>query len=227
MTKNKLRILLVLLILLPPFAIFLSRFFFESNYFFSSLYKLIFLFPIVFAVYFEKKRLKTALFENFSINSFKKHLRISLVLGLLLATIYLLSFFIFKSYLDLEFVKEKLSLLIDLDAKKLIFVGAYIIIINSLLEEFFWRSFLFAKFKTIAPKALAYFIPALAFSFHHVMFYYNWFTLPFFITVTIGLIAYSLIMNKIFDYSKDLFSCWLIHALVDIVQITIAFVIFL
>ncbi len=227
MTKNKLRILLVLLILLPPFAIFLSRIFFESNYFFSSLYKIIFLFPIFFAIYFEKKSIKNALFENFELSSLKKHLKKSLFLGLLLASIYFSSFLIFRNYLDLEFVKEKLNLLIALDAKKLVFVGAYIIVINSLLEEYFWRSFLFAKFKTVAPKVLAYFVPALAFSFHHVMFYYDWFSLPFFITVTFGLVVYSLIMNKIFDYSKDLFSCWLIHSLVDIVQITIAFMIFL
>ncbi|MDX9970365.1 MAG: CPBP family intramembrane glutamic endopeptidase [Candidatus Gracilibacteria bacterium] len=185
------------------------------------------MFPIFFAVYFEKKSLKKALFENFSFDSFRKHLKKSLLLGLILATIYLSSFLIFKNFIDLESVKTNLSTLIDLDAKKLIFVGAYIIIINSILEEFFWRAFLFAKFKTVSPKFIAYLIPAIAFSFHHVMFYYNWFTLPIFITVTIGLIVYSLIMNKIFDYSKDLFSCWLIHALVDIVQISIAFMIFL
>ena len=72
----------------------------------------------------------------------------------------------------------------------------------------------------------AYIITGFAFSFHHIMFYYDWFTLPFFAIVTIGLTVSAIIMNSIFDKYKDLFSCWLVHALADTAQIGIAMIIF-
>jgi membrane protease YdiL (CAAX protease family) len=177
-------------------------------------------------MYFEKKHLKTALFENFSLKTIKRLFPKSLFLGLVLAVIYFSAFYLFKDFLVLDEIKAKLTGLISVNLEKLILVGLYIIIFNSLLEEYFWRSFLFKEFKKVVHPFLAYSLPAIAFSFHHVMFYYNWFSLPFFIAVTFGLVAYSLIMNKVFDYSKDLFTCWLVHALVDIVQISIAFIVF-
>ncbi len=148
-------------------------------------------------------------------------------LGIFLALIYFLAFLAFKDFISLGEITSGLKDSISLNTTNLIFIGAYIIFINSLLEEYFWRGFVFKKlFSSIKPLQ-AYLFSGIAFSFHHVMFYYNWFSPLFFILVTLGLVFYAMIMNFIFQKYKDLFSCWFIHIFADIAQIGIGFFIFM
>ena len=226
MRDKKQLILLLSLIIFPPIIIVLSRQILPNNYFFSSLYKLVFLSPIIFAMWSEKKSLKQALFQNFSFATFKKNIWRLTLLGIFLSGIYLTSFFVFKNLLDISTITSKLNSLININLTNLIFIGLYIIIFNSLLEEYFWRGFLFAKLDKILKPWQAYLITGIAFSFHHVMFYYNWFNLGFFVLVTFGLTVYALIMNYVFKKYQDLFSCWYVHIFADIAQIFIAFKIF-
>ncbi|MDD2656484.1 MAG: CPBP family intramembrane metalloprotease [Patescibacteria group bacterium] len=223
--KNKI-LLLLSLIIFPPIIIVLSRQILPNNYFFSSLYKLVFLSPIIFAMWSEKKSLRQSLFQNFSFATFKKNIWRLTLLGIFLSGIYLTSFFVFKNLLDISTITTKLNSLININLTNLIFIGLYIIIFNSLLEEYFWRGFLFAKLDKILKPWQAYLITGIAFSFHHVMFYYNWFNLGFFVLVTFGLTVYALIMNYVFKKYQDLFSCWYVHIFADIAQIFIAFKIF-
>lgn len=220
--KQKLTLFLALLIL-PPFVIFTSRELFSANYLFSSIYKIIFLFPLVYRVWIEKKSIKQGIVEHFSFSTLKKHIVPVVSIGVFLATVYIGSFMLFKGFLDLEGIAIKLQEVMDLNVTNLIFIGLYIILINSLLEEYFWRGFMFDKLRGLVSPWLAYALTGVAFSFHHVVFYYNWFTPLFFWLVTIGLIGYAVIMNYIFSRYKDLFSCWVIHAFADVVQIYIAF----
>ena len=224
--RNKI-ILLILLLILPPFIILLSRHFFSSNYFFSSIYKIIFLFPLFFRLFIEKKTLKQSFAQDFSLERLKKNIFPMIITGIVLVGVYLSSFFIFKNSLDLSLIATKLQGLISLNPSNLIFIGLYIIIVNSLLEEYFWRGFMFQELRNIVKPWLAYALTGIAFSFHHVMFYYNWFNLTFFLVVTIGLILYAVIMNFLLERYRDLFSCWIVHAFVDVVQIFIAFSIFI
>ncbi|PIZ95495.1 MAG: hypothetical protein COX80_04345 [Candidatus Magasanikbacteria bacterium CG_4_10_14_0_2_um_filter_33_14] len=224
-TKNKI-ILLLSLIIFPPIIIILSRQILPNNYFFSSLYKLVFLSPIVFALWSEKKTLKKSLTENFHFSTFKKNIGILTLIGISLAGIYLASFFIFQNFLDLNTITEKLKNLINITLTNLIFIGLYIIVLNSLLEEYFWRGFLFNNLEKFIKPWQAYLITGIAFSFHHVMFYYNWFNVGFFILVTFGLTAYAIIVSYVFKRYQDLFSCWYIHIFADLAQIFIAFKIF-
>jgi len=226
MRDKKQLILLLSLIIFPPIIIVLSRQILPNNYFFSSLYKLVFLSPIIFAMWSEKKSLRQALFQNFSFATFKKNILRLTLLGIFLSGIYLTSFFVFKNLLDISTITSKLNSLININLTNLIFIGLYIIIFNSLLEEYFWRGFLFAKLDKILKPWQAYLITGIAFSFHHVMFYYNWFNLGFFVLVTFGLTVYALIMNYVFKKYQDLFSCWYVHIFADIAQIFIAFKIF-
>ena len=226
MNTKKQIALLLFLIVLPPFIIFLSRLLFPANYFFSSIYKIIYLSPLLFRIYIEKKTLKKSLFENFSLKNFKKNILSTIIIGAFLATFYISSFVVLNKFLDLQIIIDKLQVLISLNLINLIFIGIYIISINSLLEEYFWRGFLFNNLEKLIKPWMAYTLTGIAFSFHHVMFYYNWFNLTFFLIVTIGLAIYAIIMNFIFQRNKDLFSCWLAHGMVDVVQIFIAFKIF-
>jgi len=227
MQESKKQITLIfILIVITPIILLLSRQVLPNNYLASSIYKIIFLSPLLYRFFIERKTFKQSLSENFSIKKFKENAYLMLFIGVILALIYISSFFIFRDYLDLENISEKLNQLISLNVNNLIFIGLYIIFINSLLEEFFWRGFIFEKLDKLINTKKAYFFSAVAFSFHHVMFYYDWFNITFFLLVTLGLIIYAAIMNFIFAKYRDLFSCWLVHIIVDIVQIFIAFKLF-
>lgn len=219
-------LLLLILIILPPLFIVLSHRFFDANYISSSIYKIIFLSPIAFRLIVEKKQLKQSFTQYFSTETFKKNFLQTMGIGTLLASIYLVSFYLFKDYLNLQNTINQLSKMASINATNIIAIGLYIIVINSLLEEFFWRGFLFDKLNILIKPWMAYLLTGFAFSFHHIVFYYNWFSLPFFITITIGLTGYAIIMNWVFQRKKDLFTCWLIHAFADMAQIFIALKIF-
>ena len=224
-SKNQI-LLMLLLIILPPIFILLSRELFEASYFTSSIYKLIFLFPILYRVYIEKKRIKKAIFKHFSFKIFKSHVGKMIGVGLLFFTIYVGSFYLFRGYLDLQNTVDQLNQMASIDVSNIIFIGLYIIVLNSLLEEFFWRGFLFDKLNILIKPWMAYLVTGVAFSFHHMVFYYNWFEPIYLIVITVGLAVYAMIMNFIFSKTKDLFSCWLVHACADVAQIYIALVIF-
>jgi len=225
---NKKTLLLILsLIILPVLIFFSTKTFFQGSYILSSFYKVIFLFPLFFGIFIEKKGLKKSLLQDFHFKTFKKNFLIIFFIGLFLAVIYFFAFLLFSEFISIEEITSGLKDSISLNITNLIFIGAYIIFINSLLEEYFWRGFVFKKlFSSIKPLQ-AYLFSGIAFSFHHVMFYYNWFSPLFFTLVTLGLVFYAIIMNFIFQKYNDLFSCWFIHIFADIAQIGIGFFIFM
>jgi len=227
MERRKLKIFtIILLLLLPPIIILLVRNFLPSNYLISSIYKIIFLSPLFYGIFVYKKSLKNVMLEGFKFEIFKHNFWKMFGVGILLSTIYFSAYFIFKGYLNIDFIGNNLDQLASINASNIIFIGIYIIFFNSILEEFFWRGFIFKETNNLLSPTLTYLITATAFSFHHVMFYYTWFSFPFLSIVTIGLIGFALIMNFIFQKYNDLFSCWLIHGMVDTIQIIIALMIF-
>lgn len=223
--KSKL-IIFVLLMLAPPMIFFGMDYFFELNYLSSSLYKVVFLFPLIYRLWIEKASIKDAFNQGFSFASFKKNFFKSLFLGLILASIYLVTFFTLSQFIDFQSIVQGLKSKADIDVSNILFIGLYIILINSLLEEFFWRGFLFDEMSKIMRPWLASGFTGVAFAFHHLMFYYAWFTTPVFLLVSAGLAGFAIIINMVFSRYQDLFSCWFIHMFADIAQIYIALRVF-
>jgi membrane protease YdiL (CAAX protease family) len=226
MNAKKQTALLFSLIILPVVILFLSSGLVKANYFFTWIYKLLYLFPIFYGLYIERKTLKQSLFENFSFRRFKKKVILMLGIGIIIAAIYVAAFFLLKGHLDLQLIAAELGAFASINLNNIIFIGISIIIVDSLLEEFFWRGFMFDRMRKLMKPWIAYLITGIAFSFHHIMFYHGWFNLTFFIIATFGLAAYAMIMNYIFQRYKDLLSCWVVHAFADIAQISIALMVF-
>ncbi len=90
-------------------------------------------------------------------------------------------------------------------------------LVHSLLEEYYWRWFLFGGLRRHMPVAAAIVVSALAFTAHHVILLASFFgglTLPavlFSLCVAIGGAAWA----WIYDRSGSLLGPWLSHALID------------
>lgn len=219
--------LLLLAAFLPAGILFLIQHFFSATYITSSLYKIIFLLPIVYRVFFHKKSWKAAITHDFSFIKFKKSIAHALGWGLLFSAIYAGAFFFFKDLLPIQEIVAQLNSAAAITPTNIIWIGLYIIFINSLLEEFFWRGFFFDEVHALCGWFTGYVLTGIGFTLYHVVYFYQWFSYPgLFALACIGLFGYSLFMCMIFQKYRDLFTCWIIHALVDIVQIGIALSIF-
>ena len=226
MNKRKKIIFFIIILTIPPILIISSGFLDKVNYFISSSYKLIFFTPIFYRMYFQKKKLLESFIEGFNWRNFKKYFLSFLSIGLGLSVIYFLGFLFLSRFIDFNQVLSKIKQFASIDAKNIVYVGIYMIIINSLIEEFFWRGFVFKEINKISNHWSVYLLTAFAFSIYHVAIIYDWISFSLLLVAVFGLTGYSIVKNIVFRMYKDLYGCWLIHAMVDTVQILIAFRIF-
>lgn len=102
-------------------------------------------------------------------------------------------------------------------AAKFAVMGVFYAACHSLLEEYYWRWFVFAQLRRVTPLAPAIAVSSLGFMAHHVLVlsdFFGWGTflsLFFSLGVAIGGVAWS----WLYHHTRSLFGPWLSHALVD------------
>ena len=218
---NYKKLLLILLLVFPPVLIVLSRQFGEMNYLLSSVYKLVFFLPIIYRMFFYKRSFRKSVTEGFNWKQFKKNLLPTFGLSVLFGSAFLSVFLIFKGYLNFESMISNLDSLVGVNKSNLLYIGAYVIVLNSVLEEYFWRGFMFKELKSLG-KLTSYVLTGFGFALHHVMLIYAWFSLPYIVVMTLSLAGFGMVMNWVYE-RYGLFSCWFIHAVQDVVMIGIGF----
>ena len=97
-------------------------------------------------------------------------------------------------------------------------IFAFIIsFIHSMLEEYYWRWFLFGELKKIIFLPLAYFLAGLAFSLHHFIVLNFYFPLGvaaiFTFIVMIGGVLFSYLYNR----KENIWGAWAMHVFADLV----------
>ena len=96
-------------------------------------------------------------------------------------------------------------------------------IFHSLLEEYYWRWFVFGKLREVVSLKTAHFLSAFTFTLHHIVVMMQFFELPwalFFSTcVGIGGCFWSLLFQK----QKTLVGAWVSHAIVDIALMSVGY----
>jgi len=104
-------------------------------------------------------------------------------------------------------------------------LGAFYSLCHSLLEEYYWRWFVFGQLRDLIPKNRAVLISSIGFMAHHVIVlatYFGWFSLAtalFSLAVAIGGAAWAWIYQR----SGSLLSVWISHLLVDAAIFTIGY----
>lgn len=96
-------------------------------------------------------------------------------------------------------------------------LGLFYSIGHSLLEEYYWRWFVFGRLKHLVRPLTAVAISSMGFMAHHVIVlglyfgYDHWMTYFFSLSVAVGGVIWSLLYQK----SNSLLGPWLSHCLVD------------
>lgn len=146
----------------------------------------------------------------------------NVLLSLAAATIFAGAYMAWSDYLiDETKIVAKIDQQFGVDARTVMMVAPFTVLLNSLLEEFFYRGFSFGLLfrKNLA---VAYLLPAAAFTVQHVLFIYHWVGwLPLALAV-IGLFVLSLLLQVLYKEFDTIVAPWIVHAGGDVAMMGIA-----
>lgn len=175
-------------------------------YIIKSIIKVICFFIIPFCYLLITKNKE--LIEKFKYN--KKSLLISLALGIGVFLIIICGYFLVGMFFDFSNTGNYIVQSGIVNKESFIYRALYIMIVNSFLEEFFFRGFTFICSKKYFNRIFAYIFSALAFSFYHVAMMINWFQIWVFILIILALA----VAGAIFDFlceRYNIYVSWTVH----------------
>ena len=95
-------------------------------------------------------------------------------------------------------------------------VAVYICGLNSLLEEYVWRWFVFGKFEQLTSQRWAVILAAIAFTLHHTLILASQFGTELAVIGSFAVFVAGVAWSWIFARTRSIWSSWLSHALIDI-----------
>ena len=152
----------------------------------------------------------------------KKGFAAALGLGLGIFALILGGWLFLRRWIDFSGIAGNLTANAGVTRDNFLYVSLYISFVNSLLEEFFFRGFLFENLKE-DPK-LAYGFSALMFSLYHVAMMLGWFALWLNVLVLAGLFVGGIIFSWLNRRNECLYVSWLTHMCANFAINTIGFI---
>ncbi len=146
-----------------------------------------------------------------------------LLLGVSLYTVILCAYFLVRNVFDFSQIVTSLSGNAGVTKDNFLYVSIYISLVNSLLEEFFFRGFVFTNLKTMQSRKFAYIFSSLLFALYHVAMMLGWFSLPLFLLCMAGLTAGGLIFNYLNEKLGSIYASWFVHMFANFAINTIGF----
>ena len=156
----------------------------------------------------------------------KKGLFISLFLGLAIFGVILGGYFITRGFIDFSGVTSSLTSGMGITADNFIWVAVYISIMNSFLEEFFFRGFGFITLKKYVNIRFAYLFSPVLFAVYHVGMLVGMFHPAVLTLLMFGLIIGGLIFNALNDKLGNIYPSWFVHMAANFAINTIGFILF-
>jgi membrane protease YdiL (CAAX protease family) len=170
------------------------------------------LIPYIYMKFIKKEsKLKALNYKNID----KNHLKVGCLFGMLSFLIILIAYYILRDVIDLQSISENLQNKSKITASSFIFVGLYITLGNSFLEEYFFRGFIFLNLYEHNSKKFAYIYSSLLFGLYHIGIFKAWFDIKLVVLALLGLIAVGFIFNWIDTKSKNFINSWIVHIIAD------------
>jgi membrane protease YdiL (CAAX protease family) len=186
----------------------------EVNYAIKTGVKLL-VFLLIPGIYFILSRDKNIYISPMSRLSSKRSLFIGLFSGLIFFAVLIIAYYFLKSFIDFEPILIELETKLNITPLNFIFIGIYITLGNSFLEEFFFRGFVFLGIYRAGKPGRAYLYSSLLFALYHIMIIKNWFTPPLFLLAVFGLFVVGLLFSWMDSKSNSFINSWIAHMLAD------------
>ncbi|MCR5067932.1 MAG: CPBP family intramembrane metalloprotease [Erysipelotrichaceae bacterium] len=120
-----------------------------------------------------------------------------------------LAFLIFRSQLDLANIRDNLMAKENLTKENCLYVFTYIIVVNSFLEEAFFRGFTAHLFEN---RKLSFSLSAVLFALYHIGIVASWFNPLIFLVCIGGLALVGLFLQWLAESFGTLKASWIAHA---------------
>jgi membrane protease YdiL (CAAX protease family) len=123
-------------------------------------------------------------------------------------------------------IRSKLAEIGAATPARFIALAGFLAIVHSLLEEYFWRWFIYGRLRRHVPKFVAMVLSGLAFMGHHVIvlnvYFPGWFwtaVMPFSLGIAVGGIVWA----SLYERSGSLIGPWVSHFVVDAALLVVGY----
>lgn len=155
-----------------------------------------------------------------------KELKVSILVGIFSFAVVTAAYLLLRSCIDLPGIVSDLEGKSKVTADNFLLAGAYITLVNSFLEEFFFRGFLFLNLYERGRKKIAWIYSSLLFALYHISIFKSWFSPGILLTAIAGLVLAGLLFNYMNLRTKTIFNSWLAHMMADAAIIGIGYSMF-
>lgn len=138
----------------------------------------------------------------------------------------LLCYFTIGDFFDFSKVTGALNENVGVNKENFVYVAIYISFVNSLLEEFFFRGFVFMNLKKLVGRNPAYLVSSTAFGAYHVAMMTGWFSFGLFLLLLAALIAAGLLFDWLNEKQGNIYNSWFVHMFANFSINTVGFILF-
>ncbi|MCK5154885.1 MAG: CPBP family intramembrane metalloprotease [Spirochaetales bacterium] len=154
--------------------------------------------------------------SKFSVRIKKSEQKFILLSSIFIFVIITVVAFVLKSFIDIEAISSDFANRMKLSGQGMILAGVYTIFVNSLIEEYFFRGFIFQELLKRGWKKPAYIISSAAFAMYHVTVFEAWFGIGLMMVMLLGLFVGGLIFAYFVKKTESILASWIIHISADL-----------
>jgi len=156
----------------------------------------------------------------------RRGLSAALLLGLCVYIAIIAAYFTFRGVFDFSGITGALAGNAGVTKENFVGVALYISLVNSTLEEFFFRGFAFFSLKRFLPRRPAYFFSATVFALYHIAIMSGWFSIGVFSLTLAGLVAGGMIFNYLDEKYESLYPSMMVHLFANLAINTTGLILF-
>ncbi|MEA1951843.1 MAG: CPBP family intramembrane glutamic endopeptidase [Planctomycetota bacterium] len=184
-----------------------------------SLYKILFLVP---PLIYCRMRGISVIDDVLRPGNWRNCLPAAIGLGLACGAIFLSVYFVAIDWIvERSVIVERMGSQFSVTAATVALVAPITILLNSLLEEFFYRGFAFGRLVG-RQRILGQCLPAAAFSIQHLLFISHWLSPGLLALAGLGLFVFAWLLQVLYEKADTIVAPWVVHILADLAMMTIA-----
>ncbi|MBQ8398940.1 MAG: CPBP family intramembrane metalloprotease [Clostridia bacterium] len=135
-------------------------------------------------------------------------------------------FFLTRGFIDFSGVTKSLTQGMGITAENFVYVSLYLSLMNSFLEEFFFRGYGFITLQKYTGKGFAYLFSSFVFALYHVGMMLGMFHPAVLLLLLLGLIIGGCIFSYLNDKDGNIYTSWFVHMFANFAINTVGFVLF-
>jgi len=221
---NKKKTYILISILIFSLVVCLIDAVIHPNYFVKIPIKIVFflVLPILFFLF---NKNDTSEFKKLFVFK-KKGFLTSIGLGIAVFVVIMGGYLLTKDLIDYSNVTKSLTESMGITADNFIYVAFYIAIINSFLEEFFFRGYGFITLKKYSSRKFAYLFSSGVFAVYHIGMLIGMFNIGALLLLLSGLVAGGCIFNYLNEKNDNIYSSWFVHMFANFAINTVGLILF-